>query len=66
MAKKISDLRPLLTVEDLVARWKGKVSSVTLAAWRSRRVGPGYIKVGRAVLYPQTYVEKYEDGKSIR
>jgi hypothetical protein len=63
---KITDLRPLLTEQELVARWRGKVSPTTLATWRSRRVGPGYIKVGRSVLYPQCYVEKYEDGKSIR
>jgi len=63
---KITDLRPLLTEQELVARWRGKVSPTTLAAWRARRVGPDYIKVGRSVLYPQCYVEKYEDGKSIR
>ena len=60
MAKKTSELRPLLTEEDVVTRWKGAVGKTTLATWRARGKGPKYIKVGRAVLYPQKEVERYE------
>lgn len=60
MAKKISELRPLLTEDDVVTRWKGVVTKSTLATWRARDKGPKYIKVGRAVLYPAKEVERYE------
>lgn len=60
MAKKITDLRPLLTEDDVVTRWKSKVTKATLQTWRSRQMGPKYIKVGRSVLYPQKEVERYE------
>jgi hypothetical protein len=60
MAKRITELRPLLTEDDLVSRWSGKITKTTLATWRSRDKGPKYIKVGRAVLYPQKEVERYE------
>ena len=60
MAKKITDLRPLLTEDDVVTRWKSKVTKATLQTWRSKDKGPKYIKVGRSVLYPQKEVERYE------
>lgn len=60
---KTTELRPLLTAEDVVARWHGKVTKTTLAAWRARGTGPKYIKVGRGVLYPNKYVEAYEHDK---
>lgn len=60
MAKRTSELRPLLTEEDVVSRWSHKVTKTTLATWRARGKGPKYIKVGRAVLYPQKEVERYE------
>jgi len=60
MAKKITDLRPLMTEEDVVSHWKGAVTKTTLATWRARGKGPKYIKVGRAVLYPQKEVQRYE------
>ena len=60
MAKKITDLRPLLTEDDVVTRWKSKVTKATLQTWRSKDKGPKYIKVVRSVLYPQKEVERYE------
>lgn len=49
-----------LTAEDLEKRWKGEVVVGTLANWRSAGIGPSYIKVGRAVLYPMRAVLDYE------
>jgi hypothetical protein len=50
----------LLTPQELVDRWKGSITAVTLATWRSRKQGPKYVKVGGRVLYPMEGVEEYE------
>ena len=47
-----------LTPEEVVDRYRGGVSLGTLRNWRTRRIGPSYIKIGKAVLYP---VEELED-----
>lgn len=50
----------LMTPVELAERWKGSITVVTLATWRSRKQGPKYIKVGGRVLYPLDGVEDYE------
>ena len=50
----------LLSVDDLISRWRGQVKATTLATWRSRRLGPPYVKVGGRVLYPLRALEEYE------
>lgn len=49
-----------LTVEQLVTRWKCKVTAATLATWRSRGSGPKFVKVGGRVLYRTADVIDYE------
>ncbi|CAH2396192.1 hypothetical protein MES5069_130100 [Mesorhizobium escarrei] len=41
-----------LTLEEVAARYRGQVSEGTLRNWRTMRIGPSYIKIGKAVLYP--------------
>jgi hypothetical protein len=41
-----------LTVEEVVERYRGQVSEGTLRNLRSMRVGPSFIKIGKAILYP--------------
>lgn len=50
----------MLSVDDLISRWRGQVKATTLATWRSRKLGPPYVKVGGRVLYPIKAVEDYE------
>lgn len=50
----------LLTPQALAERWQGQISLVTLATWRSRKLGPKYIKIGGRVLYPLDGVEEWE------
>ena len=45
---------------ELARRWRR--SGQTLANWRSRRVGPPYIKLGRRVLYRLSEIEAIERG----
>jgi hypothetical protein len=49
-----------LTAKELVARWEGAVAENTLNNWRSLGKGPGFIKLGRQVRYPESAVVEYE------
>lgn len=53
-----------LTLEEVVARYRGQISEGTFCSWRSRRIGPSFIKVGKAVLYPLEELERW-DGKNL-
>lgn len=50
----------VLSVDDLVERWRGQVKPSTLASWRSKGTGPRYLKLGGKVVYPLVAVEVYE------
>jgi hypothetical protein len=41
-----------LTPEEVAERYRGEVSTGTLRNWRSMRIGPSFVKVGKGVLYP--------------
>ena len=56
----ITTASEMLSVDDLISRWRGQVKATTLATWRSRKLGPPYVKVGGRVLYPAKAVEEYE------
>lgn len=49
-----------LTIDELIARWRNRVSRGTLANWRSLKRGPAWTKIGRTVLYPESDVIAYE------
>jgi hypothetical protein len=44
--------RKYLTAEEVSERYRGEVSMGTLRNWRAMRVGPTFVKIGKAVLYP--------------
>lgn len=41
-----------LTPAEVVARYREEISEGTLRNWRAMRIGPPFMKVGKAVLYP--------------
>lgn len=49
-----------LTAEELEQRWKGQVKVSTLTTWRSRQLGPKFVKCGGRVLYSLAAIEEYE------
>lgn len=49
-----------LTAEELVERYRGKITAGTLANWRSRREGPNFVKIGGKVLYATRDVISWE------
>jgi hypothetical protein len=41
-----------LTADEVSARHRGEITVGTLRNWRAMRVGPPFVKIGKAVLYP--------------
>lgn len=48
------------TPEEVSLRWREKITTETLANWRSAKVGPAYSKFGKAVLYRSDLLEQWE------
>ena len=55
------DAVKFLTPEEVAERYRGEVSVGTLRNWRSMRVGPSFVKIGKAVLYPITELEAWDE-----
>jgi hypothetical protein len=55
----VSDLY-YLTPEEVSQRYRGEISCGTLRNWRAMRVGPSFVKVGKAVLYPVTELDAWD------
>jgi hypothetical protein len=55
------DAIKFLTPEEVAERYRGEVSVGTLRNWRSMRVGPGFVKIGKAVLYPIAELEAWDE-----
>jgi len=51
---------PFLTVNEVVSRYRNQVSEGTLRNWLSMRVGPSFVKLGKAVLYPLVELKAWE------
>jgi hypothetical protein len=49
-----------LTVEEVVERYRGQVSEGTFRNWRSMRIGPSFIKIGKAILYPLEELDRWD------
>jgi hypothetical protein len=49
-----------LTTEEVSSRYRGEISVGTLRNWRSMRIGPAYVKVGKSVLYPVHELEVWD------
>jgi hypothetical protein len=55
------DAIKFLTPEEVAERYRGEVSVGTLRTWRSMRVGPGFVKIGKAVLYPVAELDAWDE-----
>lgn len=53
-----------LTLEEVVERYRNEISEGTLRNWRSMRIGPSFIKLGKAVLYPAEELDRWDRSKS--
>ena len=57
--------RKYLTAEEVADRYRGEVSVGTLRNWRSARVGPGFVKIGKAVLYPVDQLDAWDEKNTV-
>ncbi len=55
------DQRKFLTADEVVERYRGEVSAGTLRNWRAMRVGPAFVKIGKAVLYPVDELDAWDE-----
>jgi hypothetical protein len=55
-----------LTEEEVAERYRGEIAPGTLRNWRSQRVGPAFIKIGKAVLYPIEELKKFDERNLVR
>jgi len=49
-----------LTTDEVAERYRGEVSVGTLENWRAQRIGPPFVKIGKAVLYPIEELEAWD------
>lgn len=49
-----------LTPEEVADRYRGGISIGTLRNWRTKRIGPSYLKIGKAILYPVDELEEWD------
>ena len=52
--------RKYLTTEEVTERYRGEISVGTLRNWRAGRVGPPFVKIGKAVLYPVQELDEWD------
>lgn len=49
-----------LTPEEVSERYRGEISVGTLRNWRAMRIGPAFVKIGKAVLYPIDQLDTWD------
>lgn len=54
------DKRMYLTAEEVAERYRETISLGTLRNWRAMRVGPPFVKIGKAVLYPIKALDEWD------
>lgn len=57
--------KEFLTPSEVVARYGGKITTRTLANWRSQGVSPPFTKVGGRILYPVKELLEWERRRTV-
>lgn len=55
-----------LTTEEVAERYRGSVSVGTLRNWRAMKIGPSFVKIGKAVLYRVDELEAWDDRNRVQ
>lgn len=55
-----------LTPEEVAERYRGGISVGTLRNWRAMRLGPSFVKVGKAVLYPVDDLDAWDESNKVQ
>jgi hypothetical protein len=54
-----------LTPEEVSDRYRGEITVGTLRNWRAMRIGPAFVKVGRAVLYSVEELDAWDKANTV-
>lgn len=54
-----------LTPEEVIERYRGGISVGTLRNWRAMRIGPTFVKIGKAVLYPVDELDAWDEKNTV-
>lgn len=54
-----------LTPDEVIERYRGSISHSTLSNWRAMRVGPTFVKIGKAVLYSIDDLDAWDRSKRV-
>lgn len=49
-----------LTAAEVTERYRGEITVGTLRNWRAMRIGPTFVKIGKAVLYPVDELDAWD------
>ena len=49
-----------LTADEVAERYRGEISLGTLRNWRSARIEPAFVKIGKAILYPVEQLDAWD------
>lgn len=55
-----------LTAEEVAERYRGGVSVGTLRNWRTMKIGPSFVKIGKAVLYPVAELKAWDEANKVQ
>lgn len=55
-----------LTPDEVAQRYRGGISVGTLRNWRAMRLGPSFVKIGKAVLYPLDELDAWDEKNKVR
>lgn len=55
-----------LTPEEVSERYRGEVTVGTLRNWRAMRIGPSFVKIGKAVLYPIEELDAWDERNLVK
>jgi hypothetical protein len=65
MPLRLSEVK-YLTAEEVAERYRGAVSVGTLRNWRTLRIGPPFVKIGKAVLYPAAGLDAWDQANMVQ
>jgi len=54
-----------LTAEEVSERYRGEIRVGTLRNWRAMRIGPPFVKIGKAVLYPSSELDAWDKKNTV-
>lgn len=63
---RISSDKEFFTPAELAARYKGQITTRTLANWRSAGIGPPFTKVGGRILYTVSDIVEWERKRTVQ